>query len=100
MDCPIACNLADAESQERRQTILASFRGAVLEIVSLPLGYAYRFRSSSETLEFLRRLVDLEGQCCPFLTFSIAIETGDQPICLEITGPAEAKGLIADLFGS
>ena len=100
MEPPIACTLPDAEMRERRRTILDSFRGAVLNVASLPLGYAYRFEPTSETLVYLGRLVDLERCCCPFLTFRIVIEPGNQPICLEITGPAEAKTLIADFFGS
>jgi len=35
-----------------------------------------------------------------FLTFRIIVATGQQPICLEITGPPEAKSVIADFFGS
>jgi hypothetical protein len=44
-------------------------------------------------------LVDLERQCCAFLTFRIVVAAG-KPICLEITGPPEAKAVIADFFGS
>jgi len=47
----------------------------------------------------LARLVDLERQCCAFLTFRITVVAG-KPICLEISGPPEAKPVIADFFGS
>jgi hypothetical protein len=30
---------------------------------------------------------------------SFAVESGYQPVCLEITGPPEAGMFIADLFG-
>jgi len=42
----------------------------------------------------------LERQCCPFLTFKIIVEAGNQAICLEITGPPDAEPVIADFFGS
>jgi hypothetical protein len=100
MELPIACTLSDGEMQERRRTILDSLRGTILNVVSLPLGYVYRFEPTSETVAFLSRLVDLERRCCPFLTFRIVVEAGNRPIYLEITGPAESKALIADLFGS
>jgi hypothetical protein len=100
MDLPIACNLAEAELRERRQTMLNLVRGAALNVTSLPLGYAYRFEPTSEVLAHLSRLVDLERQCCQFLTFRIVVEAGNQPICLEVTGPPEAKAIIADFFGS
>jgi hypothetical protein len=86
--------------RERRRTILDAFRGSARSVTSLPLGYAYSFEPTSEVLAQLVRLVDLERQCCPFLTFRIIIAAGTQPICLEITGPPEAKAVIADFFGA
>ena len=100
MELLIACNLPSAELREHRRTILDSFRGAVLNVASLSQGYAYRFKPTSEMLAYLASLVDFERQCCPFLTFKIVIEAGNQPICLEITGPLEARPVIADFFGS
>jgi hypothetical protein len=75
-------------------------RRTVLDITPLPDGYAYRFEPTSEILSHLARLVDLERQCCAFLTFRITDEAGRQPTCLEMTGPPEAKAVIADYFGS
>jgi hypothetical protein len=100
MDPPIACTLTETEMRERRRAILDSVRDAALTVTPLSLGYAYSFGPASEVLAQLARLVDLERQCCPFLTFRIIIEAGNRPICLEITGPPEAKALIADFFGS
>jgi len=100
MEVPIACTLSKAELRERRNTILDSVRRAAIDVASLPLGYAYRFEPTSEVLAQLVRLVDLERQCCPFLTFRIVMAAGNQPIALEITGPYEAQALIADFFGS
>ena len=100
MELPIVCNLTEAEMRKRRQTMLDLVRGAALNVTSLPLGYAYRFEPTSEVLAHLSRLVDLERQCCQFLTFRIVVEAGNQPICLEVTGPPEAKAIIADFFGS
>jgi|SRR5271166_2840960 len=99
MEQPIACTLTAAEMAERRTTILDGFRGAALEVVSVPGGCAYRFSPTGALLARLFQLVDLERQCCPFLTFRITVEAGHQPICLEITGPPEARSMIADFFG-
>lgn len=100
MEPRIACSLTEAKMRKRRRTILDSVRGAARNVTPLPLGYAYRFEPTSEVLAQLGRLVDLERQCCPFLTFRIIIEAGNQPICLEVTGPPEARAVIADFFGS
>lgn len=100
MELPIACTLTEAEMRERRRTILDSVCGAALDVTPLPLGFAYHFDPTSEVLAQVGRLVDLERQCCPFLAFRIIVEAGNQPLCLEVTGPLEAKAIIADFFGS
>jgi hypothetical protein len=46
---------------------------AVVDITSLPDGYAYRFESTSEILAQLARLVDLDRQCRAFLTLRIIV---------------------------
>jgi hypothetical protein len=99
MEPPIACTLTAAEMAERRSTILGAFRGAALEVTGMQNGYAYRFLPTTALLAQLFQLVDLERQCCPFLTFRLTIEAGNQPISLEITGPQEAQTIIADFFG-
>jgi hypothetical protein len=95
-----AGTLTDAELREHRSGSLGAVRRAVLDVSPLPNGYAYVFEATSEILSQLARLVDLERQCCAFLTFRIVVEAGLQPICIEITGPPEAKAIIADFFGS
>jgi hypothetical protein len=99
MEPPVACMLTEAELRERRRTILDSVRRMALDITPLLDGYAYRFEPGSEVLSQLARLVDLERQCCAFLTFRIIVEAG-KPISLEITGPRESKSIIAEFFGS
>jgi hypothetical protein len=99
MELPIACSLSEVELQERRKTLLDFLRGEAVKIMPLPLGYAYTFEPSSDVVTHLNRLLDLERQCCPFLSFKMVAGAG-QPIRLEVTGPPEAKTLIANLLGS
>ena len=100
MKPPIACTLNDVEMRERRRTLLDAFRNAALDVTSLPLGYVYHFPPTSAVLAQIVGLVELERQCCPFLTFKIIVAADNQGICLEVTGPAEAKPVIADFFGT
>ena len=48
----------------------------------------------------IAEIVDMERQCCPFLTFKIVVETAQAAMRLEVTGPVEAQKLIADYFNS
>ena len=99
MDLPIVCTLTGAELKERRRTILDSIRETAIDARPTPDGYSYRFKPTSDVLARLCTLVDLERQCCQFLTFKIVVEP-QQPINLEVTGPPEARATIADFFGS
>jgi hypothetical protein len=97
VDLPIACTLTEEQMRERRRQVLEPFHDNTCQRTELANGYAYEF--PSEKLLDLARLVDLERQCCQFLTFKIIIEP-QQYVRLEITGPPEAKNTIADFFGS
>ena len=100
MQQPMVCTLSNAELRERRLAILDSIRHAALDVTALSFGYAYRFESTPEMLARLHRLMNLERGCCPFLTFRIVTESGDRSVRLEVTGPPEARTVIADIFGS
>ena len=99
MSYSIACALTDVEMRERRRTLLDLIQSAIVDATDLPSGYLYRFDANNELRERLDRLVTLERQCCPFWTFRLN-DPGEGTICLEITGPPEAKSIIAELFGS
>ena len=99
MELPIICSLTENELKERRREILDTMRATATEMISLPNGYAFRFEPNQETLLRLARLVDLERQCCQFLSFRILVEPR-APITLEVTGPPESQPLIREFFGN
>jgi hypothetical protein len=99
MEIPMICTLTEAELSDRRRTVLDSIRDEVIDVAELPNGYMYRFQQDPETLMRLSRLIELERQCCRFLTFEIIAEPIDEPVRLKITGPPGARVLIADFFG-
>jgi hypothetical protein len=100
MDLPIACTLTEAELRERRQVIMDAFHSMQVIASELPDGdgYAFTFPASSEALQRITQLVDMERQCCAFLTFKIVVEVAQAPMRLEVTGPGEAKKVIAEYF--
>src|SRR5438046_924051 len=98
MDLPIACTLAEAEMRQRRQAIMDTFRNARVSVTELSDGYAYTFEASSDALTRIAQLVDLERQCCPFLSFKIVVEAATAPMRIEVTGPTDAKKVIAEFF--
>ena len=99
MDLPIVCTLTESELRERRRTVLEPIRETAIDVTPTADGYFYRFKQTADILARLSCLVDLERQCCQFLTFKIIAEAGHKEIGLEVTGPPEAKPIIADYFG-
>jgi len=87
MDLPIICTLTESELRERRETILNSLRSDALEVVAMSNGYSYRFSPGADILSKLSKLVELESQCCQFLTFKIIVapnclvKSGQSPVC-------------------
>lgn len=100
MDLPIACNLTNAELQERRTGVLKTVKGAVMEMKELEDGYAYRFPSDEIWIPELTKLITAERACCPFLRFNLRIEPSAGPIWLELTGPEGTKDFLHSLFGA
>jgi len=99
MDLPIICTLSPEQVAERRKTILAEMRKAAISVFPIESGFGFAFKASTESLIQLAHLVDLERQCCQFLTFKIIVESAQEQIRLEVTGPPGAEQVIADFFG-
>src|SRR5262245_62217707 len=97
-DLPVACSLMPAELHERRRTILAKVRAAVLEERELDDGFSYRFPPDPQWISELAKLVEVEHQCCPFMRFSVTVEPSNGPIWLELTGPEGTKEFLAEMF--
>ena len=98
LSLPVACSLTERELQERRSSVLAKVKGAVVEVRELKDGYAYRFPSDEAQIAELAELINLEHQCCPFLRFTMIVEPGSGPIWLELSGPEGTKDFLATLF--
>jgi hypothetical protein len=96
MDLPIVCTLTDQQLRERRLNVFEPLRDRSVQSEELIDGYAFTFQPQDGLLLQLSQLVELESECCRFLTFKIVADS--QTIRLEVTGPQAAKRMIADLF--
>lgn len=88
-----------AELQERRRSVLAKVRAAVAQVTDLDNGFIYQFKTDGELIPELANLIQLEHQCCPFLTFRLTVEAGAGSVLLEMTGPEGTKEFLAEIFG-
>jgi hypothetical protein len=96
MDQPIACTLSGADYVERTQDTAALSRRALRSQEPIPDGTRLTFEASADTERQLREVVAAEARCCAFLRMDL--QPGEDALVLEITGPAEAQPIIAELF--
>ena len=92
-DSPMVCKLSTPQLQERKQTIIAELKKAMLEKVALDNGYAYKFKATDTMLDKLNDFVKTERMCCDFFTFRVTV-TNKQIAWLEILGADGAKEFI------
>ena len=96
MDQPIACTLSAADYAVRTDDTAALARRALRSREPIPDGTRLTFESGTETERRLREIVAAEARCCAFLRMDLR-PAGDA-LVLEVTGPAEAEPIIAELF--
>jgi hypothetical protein len=95
---PIACSLTDSELQQRRANFLEKVAAHLTGSEELENGFSFRFRLGAGFLQDLAEVIDLERQCCLFLTFRTILAAGDTSVVLELTGPDGTKDMVRELF--
>lgn len=98
---PLACDLTaiDEAGRARHAEVFAAMQAAVQHIEPLPNGYALRFAPASDRLLLLAEFVSRERLCCPFFHFEIALEPGDGPLWLRLTGAEGVKDFLRSELG-
>jgi hypothetical protein len=93
----VACTLSSAELLERKATLIRELAGAVTGIEELSDGYAYQLPSEAAWLHQIATLIELERQCCPFLSFQLTAGANNAFLRLEMTGPEGTKEFLTSL---
>lgn len=96
MDQPIACTLTAAGYAARTDATADLARRALRSREQIPHGTRLTFETGDDTERELRELIAAEARCCAFLRMDL--RPGVDALVLEVTGPAEAKPIIAELF--
>jgi hypothetical protein len=94
MDIPIACTLTPAEQRTRTTDLAALAERALLAREPIAGGERLTFARNAEVE--LEAAIAAERSCCAFLVF--AVDRRDDRLVVDITGPAEARPVIAALF--
>ena len=97
-EIPIACYLTDKELQARRKNYLDKAAEFLVDSAELSDGFIFRFPIAESMLQNLAEIIDLERKCCPFLSFKLSLEAGEDFVSLELTGAQNTKEIIRELF--
>jgi hypothetical protein len=95
-DQPIACTLTPDGMTARLALIDALAADGLLERTPTEAGMRIRLLDRPDIEQRTRELVAAESKCCAFLDFDLRREDGD--LLLDITGPEDARPVIAMFF--
>ncbi len=96
MEHPIACTLSPADYRQRTDELTALAARALRSREQTINGLRLVFSDRLEIEHDLRAAIAAEATCCPFLTLDLTRTA--HGLILEITGPATARDVIAELF--
>lgn len=93
LNTDIACTLNDADFHERRAFARKRLVPHISQIERTENGLIFRLNTEVDIAEYLNTFVELERQCCGFLTFTIIQNQTDgaKVVGLKIEGPPEAS---------
>lgn len=95
-DAPIACTLSAGAYRDRTAALSALAVRALTARATIDGGQRLTFVDSRSVERELRAAVAAEASCCSFLT--MRLRRADGGLELEVTGPEQARPIIAELF--
>jgi hypothetical protein len=96
MDTPIACSLTAAQYRDRTADLAQLAERHLLAREPIAGGARLTLARSEAVEREIEAANAAEAACCPFLGF--ALQRHDERLVLDVTGPADAQPIIAELF--
>jgi hypothetical protein len=94
---PIACTLTAADLRDRQAAWLKV--GAFLRrSLDIPGGRSFEFSRASGVYESLEQLIQLEAECCAWLTFGLT-QAGEQIAMTIVAEGSEGETAAREMFG-
>ena len=93
-----ACSLTTAELRDHETMLLAQFRSAVVETEELQDGYAFQLPADGKAIRLAGKLILVERECCPFLSFVLVAQPNKGRVIVRITGPSGTKEFLRTIL--
>lgn len=98
---PLACvpsALTPDQQEYWVKEIVPKLYKSVQEIQELPNGWMWRLPSTSEILKLVAEDLNMERLCCPFVNYTLEIESNHGPFWLRMTGGEGVKQFLQMSF--
>ena len=95
----LTCKLMPEALRVRKETVLHSLKGKMLDRKELSNGYAFRFPGSDDVVDELVEFIKAERECCDFFVFNLSVSGDKSEAWLTMTGVPGAKDFITDELG-
>lgn len=95
----LSCALSAPELRQRKEIVIHSLVGKIVERKELINGYSYKFDGGDPIIDELAEFVKTERACCSFFSFNLSFRGNQQAAWLKITGPQGAKEFIRTELG-
>ena len=88
-ETPLVCNMDVFTPAQRESHILKTTQlfQAVRGVQEVEIGYRFTFPNETEFISRIAEFISNERLCCPFLKFTLNVESTNDPISLALTGP-------------
>ena len=88
-ETPLVCNMDVFTPAQRESHILKTTQliRSVHEVQEVENGYRFTFPHETEVIFRIAEFIANERLCCPFLKFTLSVESANEPIFLSLTGP-------------
>jgi len=60
---------------------------AIQKVQEVENGYAFMFADETALIPRIAEFISKERSCCPFLKFTLTVDSNREPISLSLTGP-------------
>lgn len=92
----IACTLKDSDMRNRLKMVHEKLLPHVIARAKLEHGQQLTFLGGHELRPKLEAFIEFEKRCCSFLDFELSESSEANRLILQITGPEDTKGFLAE----
>ena len=99
-ELPLACNMGVFTPAEREAHIqnITELIQVIQSVQEVENGYKFSFPNETEFIAKVAEFISNERLCCPFLGFTLSVNSISEPLSLSLTGPVGTQEFLRAEF--